>query len=416
MDNIPELVQVKPPEVKVDADAQLLLDIEKIHRLYKIHDFMNKHTLKGTDDGNGGIDVEETENSITYSTQLCPDCKMPIYNHGGTKWANTLEATNEFLTWEGKFKNPATYVTLMRERIEDWTKNPSTRRCCNHIPVDKMMHQYAKHIDHAKIYKVLCNACEGKYDKESNYSVNNALTNKMLYEEHFLGGIKEETKAYALSCIRNENGKGDFSRDSDAEIAEMYIAFAIKHKWPIDRKLASVLLRKAKNLQFKQELTVYTGKFRKSAIRCLYLRDALASYEYVKKYAPELLQDADWFAKKFRFDRDDHDMLALKYFNDTGKGIKQMAEHGRNYILSAIAYHLPDKHPNAKKYITTWLGSAIGGDGNIAYVFGTQEVRRKNYMVDNEYLHITLCDNIDQVMERWKANLMIMIKKIWAML
>ena len=55
MDNIPELVQVKPPEVKVDADAQLLLDIEKIHRLYKIHDFMNKHTLKGTDDGNGGI-------------------------------------------------------------------------------------------------------------------------------------------------------------------------------------------------------------------------------------------------------------------------------------------------------------------------------------------------------------------------
>ena len=389
-----------------EKDPQMLERLKEMRETLELHELYKKHqatTRKIKDEDGEMVDDESDMTHIGYNTKLCHGCHMPINDHHEM----TTEALDEFLGSDKKGRFPLTTILSMELRLRDFIKKKSTRSELNHLEIDTETVKYKDYFDHTKIKKQLLTGIRdfdlsvnqkdsNSYDRQDT-EIRNVYKNLVRYEENILGKYTEETK-HLLEEFMQKAPTRDSWRvvNKMSEVSELYAALALRHKWSLSKKEMSLLMRKCKNFRMKQAITLQLGQFRVSAMRGTEVHDCLPSYYYCRNNKPELLESEAWIAKKFRFDKHENRVVALKYFIDTGRGIKHIQED--DHLMCAIARFIPDKYPAAAATIKKWVAEQMKREEPDGYqfVFGTAEDRRALYTVDDEYQLIIQCANIDQ--------------------
>lgn len=367
----------------------------ELHDLYKKHD-------KGVKAN--GIDDDETDVTyIDFYTVLCHGCGMPVREENDEQLVEvTDESMNSLLESSRKYKAPIAYIISEQDRIANWKHKPTATEYTAHLTVDAMMYKYREYLDHAEVPKQLIQILNGvTYRAERQWGGgpgdqslerSHTLEDLVRYDEHFLGKVTPDTLSRLLKIANSNIDPTRYTTRNEA--ASLYIACAIKHKIPMTRKEVSVMMKRSKNLRLKHELTAKTGKFRMAAVRAIGFEEAIASYHYVKKYKPELLQDPKWVAKKFRFDKNENRLVAFRYFIDYGLCWDNLERYDE--FMYAVAKFIPTKHASCADKVKAWTLEMQRKDcSEYRYVFGNDANRRLEYQIDNEYHLMNLCTNIE---------------------
>jgi hypothetical protein len=389
-----------------NLDPKMLEQLQAMREAMELHELYKKHEATPSkikdEDGNlveDGSDVQY----VDYNVRLCHSCHMPIdKDNEMTPW--TL---NTFLGSEKKVAHPLTTILSMETRLRDFESDEPSRSETNHLFIDTETVKYKDYFDHASIRKQLLTgvrdfSAPGVPDADGSFAIQpmeirDVYKQLVRYEENILGRYTDETKALLEEFMAKGPTHNNWNvRNKMSEVSEIYAALAIRHRWRLSRKEVSLLMRKCKNTRIKQALTVQLGRFRLSAMRGTELHDCLPSYYYCRKHKPQLLQNPDWTAKKFRFDKRENRVVALRYFIDTGLGIENLVDD--DHLMCAIARFMPEKYPNAVAAIKKWIAGQLrrGVPGGYQFVFGTVEDRRNLYDVDGEFHLIHACENIEQ--------------------
>jgi hypothetical protein len=374
------------------VELPLAKEVEQLRETMELHDLYKKHDTHQTLDADGNPvdeDAYEAATYITYRVSLCHGCRMPVEEDGKKLEVND-NSMNEFLASEKKYKHATTYIVCMQDRLQHFSKRPTTREHTGHLEVDRMLKEYAGYLKHDQVREQILQ-CMG--DEKLNLS--QAATQLVRYEEAFMGAAQPETYKQLFDLINGpEEHRWEHKRD---EAASLYIALALRHKIKLDRTQVGLVMKRSKNLRLKHELTAQTGKFRLSAVRAIRLNEALASYHYIRKWKPELLQDSKWVGKKLRFDKNENDLVKLRYYIDTGLGWEHLESAGiSDEMLTAVARFIPTLHPGSDKAIKAWVeGQTKSDQDGYRFVFGTPTDRRELYTVDDAYQLMHQCTNIE---------------------
>lgn len=391
---------------KKNLDPQIVAGLQQMRETMELHELYKKHqaTTKKVRDEDGGLVDDETDMThIGWKTKLCHGCHMPIND----QQEMTPEAISEFLVSKKKTRFPLTTILSIETRLRDFGKKKSTRDYHNHLIIDTETVKYKDYFDHTKIKKQLLTgvrdfslpvnqADSDSYDRQET-EMEGVYKNLVRYEENILGRYTDETKALLEEFMQKAPTRDSWRVvNKMGKVSELYAALALRHQWKLSKKEMSLLMRKCKNFRMKQAITVQLGQFRVSAMRGTELHDCLPSYYYARKYKPELLKDPVWVSKKFRFDKLENRVVALRYFIDTGLGIKYFQED--DHLMCAIARFMPEKYPDAAPVVRKWVADQMKCEesGGYQFVFGTPEDRRRLYTVDDEYQLIHQCENIEQ--------------------
>jgi hypothetical protein len=314
---------------------------------------------------------------------------MPITHDDGERVkSGDYTEFNNFLQQATKFKNPETYVLVMRSRIAEYKKRPSTRDYDYHLAVDRMFIRYHKHFDHAEAYKQIMDKCV-KSPEEDDYR------NLVAYETHILRGLTKETKEKMFDWL--EEGA---ERTSKWLIADLLGALAVKKKITLDSKQMSAVVKRCRSVAMRQELAAMHGEFRLTAIKATEFRDAYSSYNYIKRWSPETMKDEDTICKKLRFDK--HPALNLLYMKEYGLGFKflEARDNYEDYLSAAIKL-LPEvaaRHPDELAQFHKDNFSTDEYD----FLFGTLDKRMDAAAsgVSDRVVLISLCRNMDDFLLR----------------
>ena len=389
-----------------NLDPQIVAKLAEMRETLELHELYKKHeaTTKRVKDEDGELVEDESDMThIGYNTKLCHGCHMPIDDSHDL----TSESLDEFLGSDKKARFPLTTILSMEMRLRDYVKKKTTRTAVNHLTIDTETVKFKDYFDHAKIKRQLLGGVrdftkpvnkddEDSYDRQET-EIQGAYKNLVRYEENILGRYTDETKALLEEFMKNAPTRDSWRVvNKMSEVSELYAALAIRHKWNLNKKEMSLLMRKCKNFRMKQAITVQLGQFRVSAMRGTELHDCLPSYYYCRLHKPELLNSSAWTAKKFRFDKHENRVVALRYFIDTGHGIEYLKED--DHLMCAIARFIPEKHAAATPTIKKWIVDQMKREEPDGYqfVFGTAEDRRKLYTVDDEFQLIHQCEDIEQ--------------------
>jgi hypothetical protein len=390
--------------VKTEKDPALLAQLKEMREVMELHDLYKKHqaTLKQIKDDDGDMVEDESDMTyVDYNTKLCHGCHMPIDEHDTI----TSHSLDTFLGSEKKANHPATTIIAMEMRLRDFVKKKSTRSEDNHLVVDTEAVKYKAYFDHTKMKKQLLSGLRNfnlgldQYGepKDQEDEISGAYKNLVRYDENILGKYTPETKAALEEFMQKAPTRDSWRvKNKMGEVSELYAALALRHKWNLGKKDMTLLMRKCKNFRMKQAITLQLGQFRVSAMRGTELNDCLPSYYYCRNNKPELLQDPVWVSKKFRFDKHENRVVALRYFIDTGLGIKHLQED--DHLMCAVARFIPDKYPDAAATIKKWVAEQLKREEPDGYqfVFGSQADRRALYTVDDEFQLIHQCTHIEQ--------------------
>lgn len=366
-------------------DPEILKKLQEFKEQVELHEHYKKHQKSPEKEG------DEDPFYINWNVSLCCGCHMPIDNEGNV----TEHALETFISNAKKYKHPLTYIVAMQERIDKWGKTTDARSqdwYRAHLRVDKMM---AMHKDYLRL-KRLHNAFRNELTDPVG-DIREPYLNLIRFEMHIMDGITEESKDGLRQVMeKKDDTEGTNRRSWDREEASTaYLALALHHGWEMDRKTFGLVMRKSRNIPLKQEATARTGKFRVSAIRGTEFKDCLPSYYYVLKYKPELLQDEAWVAKKLRFDKSENRLVILRYFMDTGLGLKYLKDDDK--LMCAAARFTTELKPEAAPIMKEWRSDQERGDrSGYLYVFGDKADRKRLYTVDDEYHLIGMCDTLEE--------------------